>query len=515
MRIPLNKIRTANESHFDTKTQNHTKKHKITPLKVFSVIFFLIYFLSALTVCGILVWLSVLPLKYLAIIVAVSGIFAIIFAFLTFKKFKKSKKITRFLKITTIFFEIIFSAAFAIVFFYLNHTMNFMDSIRASGYQVDNYSVLVKKDSRFETIEDLHYGTVATYNDNSESYSSALDELGKKINYKKVEEENLEAAIKDIVENNVDSILIKSSLVDLASEVFPDFDPKDYKNLYTITIRTRAIKTNDSNVDITRDPFNIYISGIDLYGDISAISHSDVNMIVTVNPRTHKILLTSIPRDYYVQLHGTTGLKDKLTHSGLYGIDMTIDTIEDLLGININYYIRVNFDSTINLIDALGGIEVTPDLTFSKLSNVIDGHYCYYYEGVPNHLDGTCALRYARERKAYGTGDMHRIQNQQDVLMGIINKLTSSKAILTQYTKILSSLSGSLETNIPSGQIYNLVNLQLDSMPSWDIEKISLSGTHLDAPTYTISTEYLYVFEPNEDSIEEAVAKIKEVMAGK
>ena len=508
MKIPLQQIKTAEASHFNepSKEKREISNKKINKtIKIVSIVFFSIFILSVLIILGILIYLRILPLRYLIILVIAILIVAATLGFFTFKK--KSGKIS---KPICIAFDIVFTIAFIIIFFYLNHTMNFMSSIRASEYQIDNYSILVKKDSKFNSIEDLHYGTVATYDDNSKSYNSALDELAKKIQYKKVEKEDLSSAIKAIATNQTDSLLIKISLIDLASEIFSDFKIDEYKNLYTITIETKIEKTETTNIDITRDSFNIYVSGIDTYGDIATVSRSDVNMIITVNPRTHTILLTSIPRDYYVQLHGTTGLKDKLTHSGLYGINMTIDTIEDLFNIDINYYIRINFDSTIGLIDALGGIEVTPDITFTRLTN---GVYCYYYEGTPNHLDGFCALRYARERKAYGTGDLHRIQNQQEVLTAIINKLTSSKTLLTEYTKILSSLSGSIETNIPSNQIYSLVNLQLDSMPSWNIEKISLEGTHIDAPTYTISTENLYVFEPNPESVSEATAKIQEVMS--
>lgn len=502
MKIPIKQMKTGDEPFFN---DSNPKAKPDKTINIFSKIFFIIYILSASIVCGVLIYLSVLPVKYLSILIAASSIFAIVFGFFTFKK--SSKKLA---KILTMFFEFIFTIVFIIIFFYLNHTMNFISSIRASEYQIDNYSILVKKDSKFNSIEDLHYGTVATYDDNSKSYNSALDELAKKIQYKKVEKEDLDSAIKAVATNQTDSLLIKNSLIDLASEIFSDFEIDEYRNLYTITIKTKIEKTETTNIDVTRDSFNIYISGIDTYGDIATISRSDVNMIITVNPRTHTILLTSIPRDYYVQLHGTTGLKDKLTHSGLYGINMTIDTIEDLFNIDINYYIRINFDSTIGLIDALGGIEVTPDITFSRPSN---GVYCYYYEGTPNHLDGLCALRYARERKAYGTGDLHRIQNQQEVLAAIINKLTSSKTLLTEYTKILSSLSGSIETNIPSNQIYSLVNHQIDSMPSWHIERISAEGEHIDAPTYTISNENLFVFVPNEESVESITTKIQEVMS--
>lgn len=513
MKIPINKIRTANESHFDKRRNDSDdilSNRRFTSFKIVSIISFFAYFFGAAFICIILAILSILPLKYFTILIAILVFLAIIFAFLTFKKFRKFRKIAKTIKTIVIVLEITFTAAFVIIFFYLNHTMDFMDSIRASEYQIDNYSVLVKKDSKFENIEDLHYGTVATYDDGSENYTEALNQLSEKINYKKVEKANLGEAIAAIMNNQTDSLFIKSSLTDLASEVFEGFNIEDYNNLYTITIKTKVEKHETSSIDVTKTPFNIYISGIDTYGDISTVARSDVNMIITINPKTHKILLTSIPRDYYVQLHNTIGLKDKLTHSGLYGIDMTIKTVEDFLGANIDYYIRVNFDSTIGLIDALGGVDVIPDITFSRLN---DYRWCSYYEGVVNHLDGFCALRYARERKAYGTGDMHRIQNQQEVLTAIINKLTSSKTLLTEYTKILTSLSGSLETNIPSGQIYSLINFQLDSMPSWTIERISLNGTHIDAPTYTISTEYLYVFEPIPESIAEVATKIQEVIS--
>ena len=274
-----------------------------------------------------------------------------------------------------------------------------------------------------------------------------------------------------------------------------------------------SIKPEDSTIkapeiDIHNDSFNIYISGIDTYGEITTVSRSDVNIVVTVNPRTHTVLLTTIPRDYEVQLHGTTGLKDKLTHAGLYGVEMSIKTIEDLLNIDISYYLRINFDSTIKLIDALGGVEITPDATFYKSK-----YNCYFRAGVTMHLDGGCALTYARERKTYEFGDLHRIENQQDILSAVIEKLTTSKTLLTNYVNILASLSDSIETNIPSDQFYRLINMQLDSMPSWTIERNAVEGTEIHVPTYTYPDQNLFVFEQNPESIEKASIKIDEVLA--
>lgn len=508
MKIPLNQLKTYNEPFFDKQQSQSNAKFDKT-LSILSKIFFSIYVLSALIICGIIIWLSILPLKYLLAVIVALIIIAAIMGFFTFKKFAK-KSSSRISKIICIFFETIFTIIFAIVFFYLNHTMGFLGAIFAPEYQIDNYYVIVKNDSPFTEIADLSNHTIATYDDINDSYQTAFEKLTEEVKLKPTNYGSVTASASALLDNSADSILINSSLVEVVSEINPEFVLEDLRILKTIEIKTKIDSISRGDIDVTKDSFNIFISGIDTKGDISTVSRSDVNMIVTVNPRTHTILLTSIPRDYYVQLHGTTGLKDKLTHAGLYGINMSIDTLEDLFNIDIDYYIRVNFDSTINIINAIDGVDVTPDLTFSRL---IDGVYCYYEEGVVNHLDGLCALRYARERKAYGEGDKHRIQNQQEVLIAIINKLTSSKVILTKYTDILSSMSDSIETNIPSSQIYKLINEQIDSMPSWNIERIAADGGHIDAPTYTISNEYLYVFEPYEESVAEVTAKIKEVMA--
>lgn len=507
MNIPLRQIKTTKEPFFGAKYTKSNKADLI--LNILSKVFFSLYIIAATIISGIVIWLSILPLKYLAILIVVSVVIAAILGFFTFKKFSK-KPITRTIKITCITFETIFTAFFVLVFFYLNHTMGFMDSIRASNYQTSSYQICVKKDSTFFNLNDLNGHALATYDSGSDGYQPAFKELSKKTDLKSTNYGSVTAATNAFLDGSADALFIESSLTEVISDIIPNFSIDDIRTLDTIEVKTKITSTASTELNITKDSFNIFISGIDTYGAISTVSRSDVNMIITVNPRTHTILLTSIPRDYYVQLHGTTGLKDKLTHAGLYGINMSINTIEDLFDIKIDFYIRVNFDSTIGLIDALGGIEITPDFTFSRL---INGVYCYYEEGRSNHLDGLCALRYARERKAYGTGDLHRIQNQQEVMMAIIDKLTSSKVLLAKYTDILSSMSGTLETNIPSSQIYKLVNTQLDSMPTWTIERISVDGTHIDAPTYTISDQNLFVFIPDEDSVTAATAKINEVMS--
>ena len=294
---------------------------------------------------------------------------------------------------------------------------------------------------------------------------------------------------------------MSASYKDIISEMIENFD-NSIKIIYTIELKSESdIETTDKNV--TKEPFSIYISGIDIYGDISSVSRSDVNMIATVNPVTHTILLTSIPRDYYVQLHGTTGSKDKLTHAGLYGINMSIETIEDLLDEEIDYYVRVNFTTLINLVDAIGGIDIYSDTAFRAWTD----HSCYFKVG-DMHLDGKCALAYARERHAYEGGDRHRVQNQQDVISAILTKALSSRTLITKYTNILESMGNSFQTNIPSEKIYELINEQLDTMPNWTFDKYSLNGYDDLNVTYTFGSQLLYVMRPDESTIIEARNKM-------
>lgn len=479
-------------------------KAKSTPLALIIIgyIALLIYTIFAVVLSVLLIRLPILPLKFFLPIILVLVVLEIVFFIFVFKK--STRTLTR---IFCIIFELIFSVVIGFAFFYFGNTISFFDAIKPHDYQTEEYYVIVPNESNIQTIDNLKNHTVATYDDNSTEYQTALQKLTEKTTLEITKFENLSSAINAIVSGTIDSCFIKVALADIASEIFTNFDLENFRIIDAIQIKTKIGTLVADDIDTTKDSFNIFISGIDTYGDISTVSRSDVNIIVTVNPRTHTILLTTIPRDYEVQLHGTTGLKDKLTHAGLYGINMSIQTIEDLLNIDINYYVRINFDSAIQLIDAVGGIEVTPDATFHRAK-----YNCYFKEGVTIHLDGPCALTYARERKVYGLGDIHRIQNQQDILTAVITKLTSSKTLLTNYTNILASLSDSIETNIPSEQFYRLINLQLDSMPSWNLERTIVNGTEIHVPTYTIPDQILFVFQQDPESIANASEKIRQVM---
>lgn len=283
---------------------------------------------------------------------------------------------------------------------------------------------------------------------------------------------------------------------------------KNIRIIYTIDIN-KKIENIEKPVTTNKEPFTIYISGIDTYGSISTTSRSDVNILVTINPNTGTILLTSIPRDYYVRLHGTTGYKDKLTHAGIYGIDMSTSTIEDLIGIDINYYVRVNFNTLIKVIDEIGGIDIYSDINFTAWTD----KSCKFSEGT-NSVGGKCALAFSRERYSYQSGDRHRGQNQQAVITAIIKKVSSDKNLILKYNNILDSLNGTFQTNMQLEDITNLIKNQIDNNTNWNIESISLDGYDSSNYTYSYSGSKLYVMEPNYTTIETAKNKITEVLKG-
>jgi LCP family protein required for cell wall assembly len=472
------------------------KKENKNILGRFIYILFLI--ISTLFI-GIIFYLKILPSKYFMILFVIYFILNLIFILLSFNKHLKKRT---HIVVGTLCF--ILSAIFLFGLYYLNTTMNFMSKIMANNYQLENYYVYVLSDSDYKSINDLEDKTIGIPKISNDTYEEAYSNLNNLISFTEENYQNIVTLGNDLLNKKVNAIFINETVLSFIKDEVEDFESKT-RVLYTISVKVKIEDTID-DVDVENESFNVYISGIDVYGDIAAVSRSDVNMIMTINPKTNKILLTSIPRDYYVRLHGTTGYKDKLTHSGLYGIDTTVNTIEDLLDININYYIRVNFTTVIKLVDTIGGIDIYSDTAFTAHTN----SDCKFIVGT-QHVGGDCALAFSRERYAYTSGDRHRVKNQQDVLIAIIGKMTKSSSIITKYTSILNTLGNSFQTNMPQNKIYSLINMQIDKMPNWNIEQISLDGTNSSNYTYSYSASKLYVMEPDVNTIYNAQEKIEEV----
>ena len=224
-----------------------------------------------------------------------------------------------------------------------------------------------------------------------------------------------------------------------------------------------------SNVDVAEEPFTIYVSGNDSYGEVTLEEgRSDVNILLTVNPNTRQILMTTTPRDYYVELPFGEGCWDKLTHAGNYGIDCSMQTLERLYDVEIDYYLRVNFSGFESIVDALGGVEVYSDYAFTSL------HSGYYFDVGYNSVDGAEALAFVRERYAFEEGDVQRGKNQMAMIRAIMDKATSP-AVISGYLSLMDSVSDSFITNMPKGSISDLVKMQLNEGGSWNIVSNSVN----------------------------------------
>ena len=451
--------------------------------------------ISSVAFLTFLFYMDLLPTKYsiiLLIVIAIFNIFNIVL--INLKKLKK--KIKRILSI----FMILAILVMTISSFYIGKTLGILLNNGDSKYKLEHYSVMVLKNSEYDKIKDLK-GEEVGYFTNSTGAEDANDRLLKEVQVDLKAYSASDNLVNDLLDSKVNAILIEDSIKNIMSEEIEQFQILT-KVIYTFTIKV-SVESTLKEVDVTTKPFAIYISGIDTYGEISSVSRSDVNMVMLVNPKTNQILLVSIPRDYYVQLHGTTGTKDKLTHAGIYGIDMSIQTIEDLLELDINYYIKVNFTSVIDIVDALGGLDVYSEYTFVSYSG-------YSFKKGMNSVDGEQALDFARTRKAFKDGDRQRGKNQQAVLEAIIRKATD-KSIITKYNSLLNAINGKYQTNMSMKKITSLVKMQLKDMPTWNITSYSLTGTDSKDYTYTYN-QLLYVMKPDEDSVTEAVQLIDKVL---
>ncbi len=469
------------------KKKNLNKRNK--KYKILSVILFLITILFTITI----IRADILPTKYFIILMIIVIIFDLFnIKLLSLKKLKT--KVKGFISI----FVIIAIIAMTILSIYLNKTVNLLEKNGESRYKTENYSVLVLKESNYNSIKDLKNKNIGYYKNTNKN---ALEKIKKKVIGKYIEEKSADEIVDNLLNQDIDAIILEDSMKSIIKEQNDSFS-NSIREIYKFSIKIKTESTL-KDVKVTKECFAIYISGIDTYGEISSVSRSDVNIVAFINPQTKQMLLISIPRDYYVQLHGTTGYKDKLTHAGIYGIDMSVKTIEDLLDAKINYYLKVNFTSVIDIVDALGGVDVYSEYTFTSYSGFS------FKEGM-NSVNGEQALDFARTRKAFKNGDRQRGINQQALIEAMMRKATS-KAIITKYSSLLNSIDGKYQTNISYKKITSLIKMQLNDMSKWTINSYSLSG--IDSYNYTYSyNQLLYVMEPDQDTIDEAKELIRTLL---
>lgn len=469
-----------------------SQKKKKTNTMFYKILSFTLI-ITALVSSSLIYYFNVLPLKYFIPFCLILWVLTLITVF------KLNMKMSIFSRIIVSLFSFLMILAEAFGISYAVGTLSFMNSIFDTGYQTENYNLYVLKDSHYTKLKDLENKEIIIYNNDSESLEKALANLNNKISFNSTDETDLDVAVNKLIDHKTDGLFISESLMN----IFYEEHKEELSNLKVIASIPILIKKAEKlkKVNVTKDSFIIYLSGIDTYGSIKNVARSDVNLLLVVNPVKEKILMINTPRDYYVTL-GVKNKLDKLTHAGIYGIEESARTLGLLYGIDINYYFRVNFTSFMNIIDTLNGITVNSKYNFSY-----DG---YSFTKGTNKLNAKSALAFSRARKMLPEGDISRGYNQLAVIEGIVNKASDIK-LLTKYNTILNKLENGIITNMDQKTISKLVNLQLDKNIKWKFDTYTVTGTNASKTTYSTGSYKVSVIEPDLASINEAKVKIKSV----
>lgn len=377
------------------------------------------------------------------------------------------------------------------------------------GTQTVEYSLVVSKESERTTVKDILGATIYTAagQDPTQIQDTLKQIQNGDANALKTESvTDYVAGASKILEDSQTVLLLNESYRPLIEEQIPGFTEKT-KIISPVLEVTQEMEKTEERVVGKSESFLIYLSGIDSRGSLYATSRSDVNIVMAVNPSTKQICMLSVPRDSYVPIAGGGNDQyDKLTHAGIYGVQSSIRTLENLLEIPIDYYAKINFTSLIELVDVMGGIDLYNDEEFTSL------HGKFHFPVGDLHLGGEKALAFARERYALQGGDLARGDNQLKVLTAIIEKALSP-SILFHYGDVLSVAEQSMDMNVPKSKIVELINGQIENMGKWNIEKIHVSG-HAESglPSYAMPGYDLYMFPLDPDSVERAADALRSVM---
>lgn len=484
--------------------------------KVFGVIFSIVMIAATMYLLFNVIKLNVLPTKLLFLMTIVFVLLDLIFILLLCFATKGVVS-----KIICIIFTVAISLGSCLGGYYLSKTGGLLSNItNVAKHSKNTVSVIVKQSSDMKNKNDLAGHSVGTLaNINTQGSKKILKELNKSgIQMEKREYGSLTEMLESFYNGEVDSIVInessRSQITDI--DAYKDFD-NNTRVVYQTSYKVENTDKANAVSNITTTPFNVLISGSDTRGGYDENGRSDVIMVATVNPKTGTILLTSVPRDFYVETACDAadgcqqGALDKITHTGVHGTNTTKRTVEQLLGIEINYTFKVGFDTVTDIVDAVGGIDVNVEPGY-ECSNFMHAPGLSVHAGV-NHLNGEQALGYARERYAYSEGDRQRTKNQQQVLMGIVDKITSP-AIVTNYASIMDSMSNTFSTTMSNDEISSLIKYQLNSNPKWKMEQYMVNGTG-DTLMCAELGDAAYVMVPDQSTVTTAKNKINAVLAGK
>ncbi|HEM6346354.1 TPA: LCP family protein [Streptococcus suis] len=390
----------------------------------------------------------------------------------------------------------------------MREVVNFSSRLNSnSAFAEYEMSIIVPATSDITDISQLS-SVMAPSDYDQENVTALLDDVSKmkSVQLSKTPTSSYLTAYQSMMNGETQAMVFNGVFTNILESEDPDFSNK-VRKLYTFKV-TKQVETTVEQA--SGDSFNIYISGIDTYGPISSVSRSDVNIIMTVNRATHKILLTTTPRDSYVAIaDGGQNQYDKLTHAGIYGVDASIHTLENLYGIDISNYVRLNFTSFLQLIDLVGGIDVYNDQEFTS-------HIGSHQFPIGNlHLNSELALAFVRERYSLANGDNDRGKNQEKVIAALIKKLSAPEN-LKNYQAILSGLEGSIQTDLSLETIMSLVNSQLESGTQFTVESQALTGSgRMDLPSYAMPSSQLYMMEIDQNSLTNVKSAIQSVLDGK
>lgn len=479
--------------------------------KVLSILLSVVLVISSFYLLYQVIRLNVLPTKFLFPltigVVVLDAIFILLLVYF-------SKNVVS--KIICIVLTLFICVASCMGGYYISKTQNVLSSItNVSKHAKNTVSVIVKESSSIKNKSQLNGVSVGSLRLNGQGSKKALKELSNEgIVLNQTEYDSMTTLLEAFYNGEVDSIIInessRSQILDM--EAYSNFD----SNTRVVYQTSYKVKNNDSATsvsDITSKPFNVLISGSDTRGGFDENGRSDVIMIATVNPKTHTILLTSVPRDFYVTTACDAGdgcmqgALDKITHTGIHGTNTTKRTVEQLLGIEINYTFKVGFDTVTDLVDALGGVDVNVEPGYATTNSLYSVH-----EGI-NHLNAEQALAFARDRYSYTEGDRQRTKNQQQVLMGIVKEATKP-SVITNYAAIMDTMANTFSTTMSNEEITDLIKYQLNNNPTWKMEQYMVDGTG-DTLMCAELGDAASVMVPDQSTVKMAKDKINAVLAGK
>ncbi|MBR4514351.1 MAG: LCP family protein [Lachnospiraceae bacterium] len=458
------------------------------------------FFVMGCVTVGVALNTELVPTKMIAIVGV--ALLALTVLFIALQNWKVTGVIAKVL-------SVLLSLVLLLACNYMKFTGDKIAEMSGVKTKIDNIQVYVLYEDKAQNINDAidyKFGILRELDRaNTEIFLEDINlELKKEV--ETVEYENAYMLITALYKGDVGAIILNSGYENFITEAkgFEDFKDKvrsiGYKEIESSSVEKDEAEDKKRYI-YGENVLTLYVSGVDTRGSANVNSNSDVNILVVINFKTHQVLLIHTPRDYYVPISIGGGAKDKLTHTGSHGVNVSVDTMELLYGVNIDDYVRINFKGFTDIIDALGGIEVDSEYAFEQDGNV-------YSVGV-NQLDGTAALNFARSRQ-FPDGDRTRGKNQMKVIEAMIGKASSSD-FLKNYKKVLNSVSDTVVTSMDYNRIADIVKMQLEESITWDVQKYSVNGFDSQGVTYSAGDQLLYVMEPDGQTVSQAKEYLRQI----